>query len=82
MVNPTYRPHVLKALKEHDITPLPDESPEQAKERLNDRYLSGVRNLKSRQLSGEIPLSDYARHAQALKESFPLLGLPLSLWIK
>ncbi len=50
------------------------------KERLNARYLDEVRQLKARQQAGEIPLREYATHAEALKERYPLLGLPLELW--
>jgi hypothetical protein len=57
-----------------------DDTPAQLKERLNDLYLEEVRRLKARQRAGEIALRDYAAHAQALKESFPLLGLPLEMW--
>ena len=44
--------------------------------------LDYLETLKQRQGSGEIPLRDYAGHAQELKESYPLLGLPLSLWVE
>ena len=38
------------------------------------------RRLRDRQRAGEIPLREYAGHAEALKESFALLGLPLDRW--
>jgi len=41
-----------------------------------------VRKLRARQRAGEIPLAEYARHARALHERYPLLGLPLELWIE
>lgn len=72
------RPAVLAALGRHGIAVGDADTPASLKERLNDRYLDAVRQLKERQKAGEIP--DYASHAQALKESYPLLGLPLDQW--
>jgi hypothetical protein len=74
------RPAVVEALAGFGIVPAPDETPEQLRERLNDRYLEEVRALKQRQQAGEIPLREYAGHVHSLKERFGLLGLPLALW--
>jgi len=41
-----------------------------------------VRALKQRQQAGDIPLGNYARHVQTLKERYAVLGLPVSLWIE
>ena len=76
------RPRVLEELERHGLTAGPDDTPESLRERLDDLYLADVRRLKARQVAGEIPLHDYARHVTALKESYPLLGLPLSLWVE
>jgi len=74
------RPAVVETLAGLGVVAAPDDTPEQLRERLNERYLEQVRALKQRQQSGEIPLRDYARHVQALKERYAVLGLPLSLW--
>jgi hypothetical protein len=74
------RPRVADALRAHGIEPAPDETPESLRERLNDVYLEEVRRLKARQTQGEIPLRDYARHVEALRDRFSLLGLPLAHW--
>ena len=74
------RASVREALAGHGLTVAEADTPAQLKERLNDLYLEKVRRLKARQRAGEIPMRDYAAHAQALKESFPLLGLPLEQW--
>jgi hypothetical protein len=71
---------VVEALAGFGIVPAPDETPEQLRERLNDRYLHDVRALKLQQKAGEIPLREYAGRVQALKERYGLLGLPLALW--
>ena len=39
-------------------------------------YLVEVRRLRERQRTGEIPIREYAAHAEALKQSFALLGCP------
>jgi len=74
------RPEVLEALREKGVEPQADDTAASLKERLNEAYLVEVRRLRGRQRSGEIPLREYAAHAEALKESFPLLGLPLHRW--
>lgn len=73
-------PAVAEALAGLGVVAGPDDTPERLRERLNERYLAEVRALKLRQQAGEIPLREYARHVQALKERYALLGVPLSLW--
>jgi len=74
------RPAVVEALASLGVAAAAGETPERLRERLNERYLEEVRALKQRQQAGEIPLRDYARHVQALKERYAVLGLPVSLW--
>ena len=76
----TLRASVRAALAGQGLAVADADTPALLKERLNDLYLEEVRRLKARQRAGEIPLCDYAAHAQALKERFPLLGLPLEMW--
>ena len=76
------RPAVVQGLARHGLTPGPSDTPESLRDRLNDAYLGEVRQLKQRQKAGEIPIRDYARHAQELKDTYPLLGLPLSSWVE
>lgn len=75
------RPTVLEALRGHGLDPGAGDTPEALRERLNDLYLEDVRRLKERQKAGAVPLREYAAAAQALKERYPLLGLPLRSWI-
>ena len=75
------RPQVRAALVAHGVEPRDDDTAASLKERLNDAYLVEVRELRDRQKRGEIPLREYAAHAEALKQSFALLGLPLELWL-
>jgi hypothetical protein len=68
------------ALIGHGITPGADESVAALRLRLNERYLEEVRALRERQRAGEIPITDYARHVEALRRRFPLLGVPVERW--
>jgi len=74
------RPRVEEALRAHGVEPSADDTPESLRERLNDVYLEQVRQLKQRQVGGEIPRRDYAGHVESLKARFALLGLPLQHW--
>jgi hypothetical protein len=76
------RPTVVEGLARHGLIQGPSDTPDSLRDRLNDAYLGEVRQLKQRQKAGEIPIRDYARHAQELKETYPLLGLPLSKWVE
>lgn len=75
------RPAVLEALRGHGLEPGPGETPQALRERLNDLYLEDVRRLRDRQKAGTIPLTEYGAHVRALKERYPLLGLPLRSWV-
>lgn len=76
------RPAVFEALVRHGLKPGPEDDAETLRGRLNDLYLEEVRRLRERQQAGEIPRPDYARRVQELKEGYPLLGLPLSMWVE
>jgi hypothetical protein len=74
------RPQVLEELARHGLTMGPDDTAESLREHLNELYVADVRRLKAQEVAGEIRLRDYARRVEALREGYPLLGLPLSLW--
>ena len=57
-----------------------DDTPASLRERLNGIYLEEVRRLKARQRTGEIAKADYAAHVSALRDRFPLLGVPIGRW--
>ena len=76
------RPAVAADLARHGITPEPGDTPATLRDKLNDHYLEDVRRLRQRQRAGEIPLREYAGHARALQQSYPLLALPLTLWVQ
>ena len=74
------RETVRAGLARHGIVPGPEDSPATLRDRLNDLYVEDVRKLRDRQKAGEIPLRAYAAAVEALKQSYPLLGLPLPMW--
>ena len=74
------RAEVVEGLATHGIVAGPEDTPLTLRERLNEAYLEEVRRLRGRQRAGEIPLSEYAGHVEALKRRYPLLGLPLARW--
>jgi hypothetical protein len=71
---------VAADLARHEIPVADGDTPDVLRDRLNERYLEEVRALKARLAAGEFPLQEYAGRAEALKERFTLLGLPLPLW--
>jgi hypothetical protein len=71
---------VSSALRAHGLEPSDEDTAASLRERLNDLYLEEVRRLRERQRAGEIAKADYATHVEALRNRFPLLGLPLERW--
>jgi len=67
-------------LEAHGVRIGPEDSPGSLRERLNDTYVGEVKALKARRVAGEIAPRDYAGAVTALRDRYPLLGLPLSMW--
>jgi hypothetical protein len=76
------RAEVRASLARHGVEPADEDTPASLKERLDDRYLEDVRQLRERQRAGEIPMSEYAEKVRELRDSYPLLALPLELWLE
>jgi len=76
------RASVRNALAAHGVVAEDGADPSSLRERLNDLYLEEVRRLKEKRKAGEIAKEDYAAHVEALRERFPLLSLPLPLWVE
>jgi hypothetical protein len=74
------RERIREGLLHHGVAAGDDDTPASLRDKLNDLYLEDVRRLKQRQVGGEIALGDYADHVLSLKQSYPLLGVPLHLW--
>lgn len=74
------RPRVRADLEAHGLEIGEGDTAPALRERLNDVYVAEVKALKQRRVAGEIPPSDYADAVRELRDRFPLLGLPLSMW--
>jgi hypothetical protein len=74
------RPRVRADLEAHGLEVGGQATAQALRERLNDLYVGDVKALKARRLAGEIAPRDYAGAVRALRDRYPLLGLPLSMW--
>jgi hypothetical protein len=74
------RPGVRAGLEGHGLEIGAGDTPRSLRERLNDVYVEEVKALKKRRVAGEIAPRDYAAAVQGLRDRYPLLGLPLSMW--
>ena len=76
-----YRPDVLEALADHGLRPLPSTSPQQLRDAVRDLYLYEIRRLRAELLRGNIARNRYADRVIELRRRYPLLSLPIELWI-
>ena len=75
-----YRKTVLDQLIRHGIKPDPETPPALVHDYINDLYLVEIRSLKQRLLAGQIPRAEYADYIRRLRNNYPILGLPVTLW--
>jgi hypothetical protein len=78
---------VLAELARFGLRPRPTTDPERVRDFLKVLYTHEIRLLKRRRreaerVLGPQPLEDYRRQVLALKGHYPLLGLPLALWVR
>ncbi len=81
----TYRADVRRVLLDHGVAPRPTTDPAKVRELLSALYVWEIRELgiRRRELErtfGRQSLSATVRGLEALKERYPLLGLPLEHW--
>jgi len=77
-----YRQSVADELARHGVIPDTDTAPELIHEFLNELYLIEIRSLKRKLLAGEILKIDYAKRVEELRNRYPILSLPVRLWIE
>jgi hypothetical protein len=77
----TYRETVLKELARHGIVPRDDTPPEFVHQFVTDLHLFEIRRLRERMRAGKIRKADYATTVEALRRRYPILSLPVRLWI-
>jgi len=82
-VHPPYRydARVLDALAAHGLVPQPDTSPERLRHAVRDLYRYEIRRLRQSLLAGHIAKGDYADHVVTLRRKYPLLSVPVELWL-
>ena len=76
------RPGVLEELARHGLRPLPTSNPQFLRDAVRDLYRYEIRRLRSELLSGRIRKVDYAGRVIELRRRYPLLSLPLEMWLE
>lgn len=77
-----YHARVLEELARHGLVPRPDTPPDRLRDVVRDLYKYEIRRLRLELLAGRIRKPDYAAHVIALRGRYPLLSLPVQLWIE
>ena len=62
--------------------PQPHTAPEFLRDAVRDLYLYEIRRLRDALIDRRIPKRDYAAHVIALRKRYPLLSVPLPLWLQ
>ena len=76
------RPGVLEELGRHGLRPLQTTSPQFLRDAVRDLYRYEIRRLRSELLAGRIRKPDYAGRVIELRGRYPLLSLPLEMWVE
>lgn len=77
-----YREDVLTELARHGLRPLPTTSPDRLRDAVRDLYLFEIRRLRGNLLRGLIQRHRYADYVVELRKRYPLLSLPVELWLQ
>lgn len=77
-----YKPEVLDELARHGLAPRPDTDPQLLRDAVRDLYKFEIRRLKQRLLSREFPKEAYAGKVIELRRRYPLLSVPLAVWVE
>jgi hypothetical protein len=76
-----YTDPVLKELARHGLVPKPDSPPGFLRDAVRDLYKYEIRRLRDALLAGRIAKRDYSSHVIALRDRYPLLSIPIELWL-
>ena len=77
-----YTAEVLDELTRHGLRPRDDTPPQQLRDAIRDLYKHEIKVLKRRLLAGAFPKAEYAGRVIELRTRYPLLSLPMELWIE
>jgi hypothetical protein len=73
---------VIEHLIGHGIHPRPSTSPDLIRSYLSSLYRYEIRKLRARLLRGEFPKAEYTGRVVQLRAKYPLLTIPLHLWMR
>lgn len=76
-----YHANVLDELARHGLRPLPDTSPERLRDAVRDLYKYEIKRLRADLLAERFLKKDYASHVIELRKRYPLLSIPVDLWL-
>jgi hypothetical protein len=76
-----YDDRILDELARHGLAPRPDTPPDRLRDAVRDLYRYEIRRLRESLLAGNVAKSDYAAHVVMLRRRYPLLSVPLELWL-
>ena len=77
----SYRTDVLHELARHGLRPNGTTTPQLLRDAVRDLYKFEIKRLRGELLARRFPKSEYAARVVALRIRYPLLSLPLELWI-
>jgi hypothetical protein len=76
-----YTIEVLEELARHGLRPRADTPPQLLRDAVRELYKHEIKRLKSRLLAREFPKGEYAQKVIDLRRRYPLLSIPIELWI-
>jgi hypothetical protein len=76
-----YHANVLVELARHGLRPKPDTSPERLRDAVRDLYKYEIKRLRGDLLAKRILKKDYANHVVELRKRYPILSIPVDLWL-
>ena len=75
-----YHSQVLEQLALHGVTPTPTTRPELVHEFVSDLYRFELRQLRQRQVEGQVDKRDYAAHVVVLRRKYILISVSIVRW--
>jgi hypothetical protein len=78
----TYKARVLEELARHGLKPLPTTPPDQLRDAVRDLYKYEIRRLRDDVLAQRSRRTDLADQVVELRKRYPLLSLPVELWLE
>jgi hypothetical protein len=76
-----YRAEILEALADHGIIPRDDTPPRFLRDAVRDLYKYEIKRLRLSLLAGNILKRDYAGRVVELRRKYPILSIPVELWV-